>query len=121
MAALSVRARRGFKARFASDLVDVLLSRPLIAAIVRRCVTAAPNMHIVEACRVRGLVPCANLRRIAGVRFAPHSMGEREMGADLVGGFLGDHAPADENGFLTFARSLPTPDVHDVVSTAEAL
>jgi 2-polyprenyl-6-methoxyphenol hydroxylase-like FAD-dependent oxidoreductase len=36
-------------------------------------------------------------------------------------GVLGDHPPIDPVGFLDFARSLPGPDIHDAVATAEPL
>ncbi|MYW93960.1 FAD-dependent oxidoreductase [Amycolatopsis rubida] len=36
-------------------------------------------------------------------------------------GVLGDSAPVDPAGFLEFARSLPVPDVHDVIRDAEPL
>jgi 2-polyprenyl-6-methoxyphenol hydroxylase-like FAD-dependent oxidoreductase len=36
-------------------------------------------------------------------------------------GCLGDHAPADEQGFLEFAKSLPSQDVYKVISRAEPL
>jgi 2-polyprenyl-6-methoxyphenol hydroxylase-like FAD-dependent oxidoreductase len=39
-----------------------------------------------------------------------------------LGGYLGDHAPPDEEGFLAFARSLPAPEIYDdVVKDAEPL
>jgi 2-polyprenyl-6-methoxyphenol hydroxylase-like FAD-dependent oxidoreductase len=38
-----------------------------------------------------------------------------------IGGYLGDYAPADQQQFAAFARSLPTPDIHDVVARAEPL
>lgn len=38
-----------------------------------------------------------------------------------LGGWLGDHAPTDPDGFLAFARSLPAPDIYDVINTAEPL
>jgi 2-polyprenyl-6-methoxyphenol hydroxylase-like FAD-dependent oxidoreductase len=38
-----------------------------------------------------------------------------------LGGWLGDHASTDEQGFLEFARSLPAPDIYDVISHAEPL
>src|SRR5918997_859640 len=57
--------------------------------------------------------------------------GERRLGALVpiegerwlvtLGGWLGDHAPADEVGFLAFARSLPAPDIYDVIAGAEPL
>ena len=36
-------------------------------------------------------------------------------------GVLGDHPPTDPAGFLDFARSLPEPDIHDAIATAEPL
>jgi 2-polyprenyl-6-methoxyphenol hydroxylase-like FAD-dependent oxidoreductase len=38
-----------------------------------------------------------------------------------LGGYLGDHAPMDENGFLDFARSLQKPEIFDVIRSAEPL
>jgi 2-polyprenyl-6-methoxyphenol hydroxylase-like FAD-dependent oxidoreductase len=38
-----------------------------------------------------------------------------------VGGYLGDYVPADQQQFAAFARSLPVPDIHDVVARAEPL
>ncbi len=38
-----------------------------------------------------------------------------------IGGYLGDYAPANQQQFAAFARSLPVPDIHDVVTRAEPL
>jgi 2-polyprenyl-6-methoxyphenol hydroxylase-like FAD-dependent oxidoreductase len=38
-----------------------------------------------------------------------------------LGGWLGEHAPADEAGFLAFARSLPAPDIYTVIHQAEPM
>lgn len=38
-----------------------------------------------------------------------------------LGGWHGDHPPTDEAGFLTFARSLPAPDVYEVIKNAEPI
>jgi len=38
-----------------------------------------------------------------------------------LGGWHGDHAPADDAGYLAFARSLPVPDLHDVIAASEPL
>lgn len=38
-----------------------------------------------------------------------------------LAGHHGDHAPTDEAGFLAYARSLPTPDIYNLVSRAEPL
>lgn len=36
-------------------------------------------------------------------------------------GWFGDHPPADDMGFLDFARSLDAPDLHDAIRDAEPL
>ena len=36
-------------------------------------------------------------------------------------GMLGDHPPTDHQGYLDFARTLPAPDVYNLVRDAEAL
>jgi 2-polyprenyl-6-methoxyphenol hydroxylase-like FAD-dependent oxidoreductase len=36
-------------------------------------------------------------------------------------GWTGDHAPATSEGFIEYARSLPSPDIYDVVRTATPL
>lgn len=38
-----------------------------------------------------------------------------------LAGFVGDYPPADEDGFLAFARSLPAPDIYEVIKSAEPL
>jgi 2-polyprenyl-6-methoxyphenol hydroxylase-like FAD-dependent oxidoreductase len=38
-----------------------------------------------------------------------------------LGGWLGDHPPTDEAGFLAFARSLPVPDLARIIAPAEPL
>ena len=38
-----------------------------------------------------------------------------------LAGWLGDHAATEMDGYLEFARSLATPDIYNVVSTAEPL
>jgi hypothetical protein len=38
-----------------------------------------------------------------------------------LSGYLGDHPPADEQGFLEFARSLQRPDIFQVIREAERL
>ncbi|MFD2999332.1 FAD-dependent oxidoreductase [Pontibacter toksunensis] len=38
-----------------------------------------------------------------------------------LGGWHGHHAPADEEGFLSFARRLPAPDVYNIISTSRPL
>ena len=36
-------------------------------------------------------------------------------------GMLGDHPPTEEKGFLDFARSLPAPDIYEMIKDAEPL
>jgi 2-polyprenyl-6-methoxyphenol hydroxylase-like FAD-dependent oxidoreductase len=38
-----------------------------------------------------------------------------------LGGYLGDHAPADEAGFIEFAHSLQKPEIYNVIKDAEPL
>jgi 2-polyprenyl-6-methoxyphenol hydroxylase-like FAD-dependent oxidoreductase len=38
-----------------------------------------------------------------------------------VGGFLGDEAPDNDQGFLAYLATLPTMEIHDVVAKAEPL
>ncbi|MFZ0546503.1 MAG: FAD-dependent monooxygenase [Candidatus Promineifilaceae bacterium] len=38
-----------------------------------------------------------------------------------MGGWLGDHAPLDGDNFLAFARSMPAPDIYDIISQAEPI
>ena len=38
-----------------------------------------------------------------------------------LGGWVGDHAPAEEQGFLEFARSLPVLDLYNFIKQAEPL
>ncbi|AKJ02532.1 2-polyprenyl-6-methoxyphenol hydroxylase-like FAD-dependent oxidoreductase [Archangium gephyra] len=38
-----------------------------------------------------------------------------------LGGWLGEHPPADEAGFLEFARNLPQPHIHEALRLAEPL
>jgi 2-polyprenyl-6-methoxyphenol hydroxylase-like FAD-dependent oxidoreductase len=38
-----------------------------------------------------------------------------------LGGYLGDQAPTDDDGFVAFARSLQKPEIFDVVRVAEPL
>jgi 2-polyprenyl-6-methoxyphenol hydroxylase-like FAD-dependent oxidoreductase len=38
-----------------------------------------------------------------------------------IGGYFGDHAPADDQLFTAYAGSLPAPEIHDIVAHAEPL
>ena len=38
-----------------------------------------------------------------------------------IGGWRGDQAPTDPQGFLAFARTLSRPDIHEVIKDAEPL
>jgi 2-polyprenyl-6-methoxyphenol hydroxylase-like FAD-dependent oxidoreductase len=38
-----------------------------------------------------------------------------------AGGYVGDHPPADEAGLLEYIRTLPVPDIYNIISTAEPL
>lgn len=55
----------------------------------------------------------------ARVGFALAMEGDRWI--VTIGGWLGDHAPTDEQGYLQFAESLPRPDIYDLIKDAEPL
>ncbi|MBK1986063.1 2-polyprenyl-6-methoxyphenol hydroxylase-like oxidoreductase [Sphaerospermopsis aphanizomenoides BCCUSP55] len=38
-----------------------------------------------------------------------------------ISGYLGDHAPTEEQGYLEFAKSIPVPDIYDFLQQAEPL
>ena len=38
-----------------------------------------------------------------------------------IGGYLGNHAPTDYQGFLDAARNLPTPDIYNMIKAKEPL
>ncbi|MBW4643136.1 MAG: 2-polyprenyl-6-methoxyphenol hydroxylase-like oxidoreductase [Goleter apudmare HA4340-LM2] len=46
---------------------------------------------------------------------------EQEHWIVSIGGYFSDRAPTDEQGFLEFAKSLPTPDIYEVIKDAEPL
>lgn len=67
----------------------------------------------------------------AGIILAPTPPAETRMGFMLrmegdrwmvsIGGWRGDQAPTDPQGFLAFARTLPRPDIYEVIRAAEPL
>ena len=54
-------------------------------------------------------------------RFGAILVQEGERWIVSLGGYLGDQIPADEAGFIEFARSLQEPEIFDVVRGAEPL
>jgi len=66
-----------------------------------------------------------------GVILAPTPPKEKRIGFMLamegnrwivsMGGWLGNHCPTDAAAFLEFARSLPRPDIYEVIARAEPL
>ena len=65
------------------------------------------------------------------VMISPHPPQEKRLGVMFpieserwmvtLGGWLGDHPPNDEQGFLEFARALPAPDIYNFIRGAEPL
>ena len=184
----------GYKAKFNSGLQGILMSRPLIEAVIRRRVLALPNVTVYEA-GVQELLASADDSQVTGVRLSDGQevaadfvvdatgRGSRapvwlealgyekpveesvkinvgyatrifrrrptDLNGDLaafitptapeqtrvgfmvpmegdrwiitVGGWLGDHAPLDLAGWIEFARTLPAPDIYEVVKDAEPL
>lgn len=54
-------------------------------------------------------------------RFAGAFAIEGDRWIVTVGGWGGDHAPADEAGYLEFARHIPSPDIYQLIRHAEPL
>ena len=46
---------------------------------------------------------------------------DRNRWVVTLGGYLDDHAPTDPQGFLEFAKTLPTPDIYKVIKDAKPL
>lgn len=70
----------------------------------------------LQGAKVAMIIPTAENRRGA-VMLAQ----EGDRWTLTLAGYSGDHPPADEPGYLEFARSLPAPDVYEVIKTAEPL
>lgn len=74
----------------------------------------------------------AHLGGDSGVLIAPPANAKVKRGAGMfaqegerwlvtLAGYFGDHAPADDAGYLSYARSLWRPDVYNVIREAEPL
>ncbi|MEV8636712.1 FAD-binding monooxygenase [Streptosporangium sp. NPDC051023] len=66
------------------------------------------------------IIPAATPETPRGAFFFPISGGAGLVELSLTG-ILGDHPPADPEGFLAFAKSLPIPDIYESVRDAEPL
>jgi 2-polyprenyl-6-methoxyphenol hydroxylase-like FAD-dependent oxidoreductase len=68
---------------------------------------------------------------VAAMAISPAGPAERRIGVIFpvegdrylvsLGGWVGDHPPTDEAGWLAFARALPTPELHDVLRRLEPI
>jgi 2-polyprenyl-6-methoxyphenol hydroxylase-like FAD-dependent oxidoreductase len=193
-------AEGGYLQRQLSDIVGVLVSRPLLEAQVRQRLLSLPNIKVRENCNVLGLLATEDHSTITGIRFHQRSENNAEtsLNADLIvdasgrrslspvwlenlgyekpqeeqlkvdisyttrlyrrqpedlqgdkvvmipasspswrsgvivaqeqerwivslGGYFGDRAPTDEQGFLEFAKSLPAQDIYELIKHAEPL
>lgn len=74
----------GYKAKFQSGLRGVLLSRPLLEAVLRQRVLALPNVRL-QADNVRELVASADHSRITGVRLAEGGVVQVDLVVDAAG------------------------------------
>src|ERR1700740_685194 len=54
-----------------------------------------------------------------GWRFGVILAQEDERWIVTMGGYLGDHPPIDEAGYIEFARSLPKSEIFEVIKDAE--
>ncbi len=76
----------GYRIQTPTGLIGVLMSRPLLEWQVRRRVLALPNVRLIDACSVEGLVFDGDKRRVIGVRATRRTAagGEQTYEADLV-------------------------------------
>lgn len=58
----------GYRKQYQSGLTGALMSRPFLEWEVRRRVLALPNVTLLSACAVEGLLASADRRRVTGVR-----------------------------------------------------
>lgn len=184
----------GFHAQFDSELMGLLVSRPLLEGYVRSRVLALPGVKVLPGTSMHGLL--AEGERVVGVKLDPEGL--HELRAELVvdasgrgsqlpkwleglgferpreetvkidlayatriyqrreqdfggkeafvigsnapearggvvlaiegnrwivtlAGFLGDHPPTDEEGFMEFAKSLPVPHIYNLIKDAKPL
>jgi 2-polyprenyl-6-methoxyphenol hydroxylase-like FAD-dependent oxidoreductase len=63
------------------------------------------------------IAPDPNVGRRVGFMLAQ----EGDRWIVTLAGWLGDHPPGDASGFAEFARTLPRPDIYDVITRAEPL
>jgi 2-polyprenyl-6-methoxyphenol hydroxylase-like FAD-dependent oxidoreductase len=77
-------ANGGFHQPMTSGLQGLLVSRPLLEAGLLARVRALPNVQVLEACDVLGLVTSEDRARVSGVRLARHGGAAEILAADLV-------------------------------------
>ncbi|NOJ55415.1 MULTISPECIES: FAD-dependent oxidoreductase [Myxococcus] len=76
-----------------------------------------PPAHRQEDWKVLMQYPCPPVNWRAG--FISRVEGDRWI--VTLNGYFGEHAPADDEGFLAFARSLPQPDLYACLREARPL
>ena len=76
----------GSHRQFESDLVGILVSRPLLEANLRERLMALPNVRAISGCDVLGLVTSADKRQVTGARILRRREGsvEEVLPASLV-------------------------------------
>jgi hypothetical protein len=69
-----------------SELIGLLVSRPLLEAQVRKRLLSLPNVKVIENCDVLGLLATPDRTRIVGVRLIYRADGssEKALNADLI-------------------------------------
>lgn len=75
---------KGFYCRSHSNMLSLLVSRPLLEAVVRTQVLARGNVRVVERREVVGLLATSDGRRIHGVQVREHGREVQEVRGDLV-------------------------------------
>jgi len=76
----------GYRRQFASGMMGALMSRPFLEWQIRRQVLALPNVQLIDACAVEGLVWSLDHSRVTGVTIQRRTsdQGATTLIADLV-------------------------------------
>lgn len=131
---VSIRSETGIETCAADLLVDATGRGSHMGAWLKSAGYPQPETELVE---VRVGYATRQYRRngdelsgAAALNIGPSSENRRAGGIFAqegdrwivsMAGYCGDHPPADEQGFLDFARSLPAPDIYNLISRATPL
>ncbi|CAL5219219.1 g1011 [Coccomyxa viridis] len=103
-----------------------ILKRKVYVSVAKRKIVEALNLPAEYKALLTTYDRAALLHAVPLPRPASERQGmllpvEGERWQLILTGLAGDHPPTDEEGYLEFARSLPSPEIYDALTQAEAL